>query len=489
MNKSKCNGKTCGTTRLSISGKYVCSHNNFGVLYPELAKLWHASNKLTAYDYLPHSAQKMTWICLDDPCGCHVYQSTIDNKTRGNGCPFCHGKILCPHKNLEVSHPHLKDQWHPDNPPMTTFATNSHKKVLWKCTKPNVCDCHIWETCISDRTRKTPSGCPYCAGHLTCKHNNLAVHFPDLALEWHRDNPPIENYQVNSHYKALWKCKMNPCQCHIWSTAISDRTREDKRCNCPFCSNKKLCPHNNLKAVHPELIPEWHHENKSMDLYSPGSSDIVKWICPINPCGCHEWEAVIADRTGVVKHGCSYCTHQSFCIHYNLETEFPELISQWHPNNEKKMHEYGPFSSKKALWICSHKHVWLTEICNRTGKIKSGCPNCACKQYSKVQIKWLTEVEVNESIVIDHACNANGEYKIQTVGKVDGYCRKTNTVYEFHGTFWHGDPRVYKREDVNKVNKKTYGELYDKTIARENKIKELGYNLVVMWELDYTFGR
>ena len=34
--------------------------------------------------------------------------------------------------------------------------------------------------------------------------------------------------------------------------------------------------------------------------------------------------------------------------------------------------------------------------------------------------------------------------------------------------------------------KVTTEELYDKTIERENKIKELGFNLVVMWENDFN---
>ena len=43
---------------------------------------------------------------------------------------------------------------------------------------------------------------------------------------------------------------------------------------------------------------------------------------------------------------------------------------------------------------------------------------------------------------IQHAGNA-GEYRIPTVGFVDGYCQNTHTVYEFHGCFWHGCPQCY----------------------------------------------
>jgi len=37
---------------------------------------------------------------------------------------------------------------------------------------------------------------------------------------------------------------------------------------------------------------------------------------------------------------------------------------------------------------------------------------------------------------------------------------------------------------VNRVNKKSYGELYNSTCIKENYIKNLGYNLVTIWESD-----
>jgi hypothetical protein len=47
---------------------------------------------------------------------------------------------------------------------------------------------------------------------------------------------------------------------------------------------------------------------------------------------------------------------------------------------------------------------------------------------------------------------------------------KTNTLYEFHGSYWHGDTAVYRR--VTKLNSGlTAGHLYDETIDRENIIK------------------
>ena len=33
---------------------------------------------------------------------------------------------------------------------------------------------------------------------------------------------------------------------------------------------------------------------------------------------------------------------------------------------------------------------------------------------------------------------------------VDGYDSKTNTIYEFNGDFWHGNPNIYNLTDLGK---------------------------------------
>ncbi len=61
----------------------------------------------------------------------------------------------------------------------------------------------------------------------------------------------------------------------------------------------------------------------------------------------------------------------------------------------------------------------------------SGCNKCN-KLHSKVSIEWLDYVAKKENIYIQHAEN-DGEYKIHAINsKVDGFCKKSNTVYEFN---------------------------------------------------------
>lgn len=69
--------------------------------------------------------------------------------------------------------------------------------------------------------------------------------------------------------------------------------------------------------------------------------------------------------------------------------------------------------------------------------------------------------------------------------RVDGFVLKTKTVYEFYGDYWHGNPSKYKKTDINKSTKKTFGQLYKDTIAREDAIKQAGYKIISIWEKDW----
>lgn len=90
---------------------------------------------------------------------------------------------------------------------------------------------------------------------------------------------------------------------------------------------------------------------------------------------------------------------------------------------------------------------------------------------SKAEKEWLDSLNVPER-----------QYWISEAGyRVDGYDPKTNTVYLYHGKFWHGCPETFDPEMIHPVVKLPMKDLYDKTIMYENKIKAAGYNLIVKW--------
>jgi hypothetical protein len=55
---------------------------------------------------------------------------------------------------------------------------------------------------------------------------------------------------------------------------------------------------------------------------------------------------------------------------------------------------------------------------------------------------------------------------------VDGYDPITNTIYEFYGDFWHGNPKIYNLNDINLATKQSFKCLYKYTMKREELIKK-----------------
>lgn len=68
----------------------------------------------------------------------------------------------------------------------------------------------------------------------------------------------------------------------------------------------------------------------------------------------------------------------------------------------------------------------------------------------------------------------------------DGIDRNTNTIYEFDGDFWHGNPRKYDQTKTNPISNKTYGELHNATIKKRAALEAAGFNVVHIWEDEWT---
>ena len=108
-------------------------------------------------------------------------------------------------------------------------------------------------------------------------------------------------------------------------------------------------------------------------------------------------------------------------------------------------------------------------------------------------LEWLTWCDHQQqqhslaSSGIQHVRNA-GEYSIPTVGFVDGFCRDTQTVYEFQGCFTHGCPRHYPNRHEKHVRHydRTMQDVYETTQQKINKLRALGYRVVEMWEGEWA---
>ncbi len=130
-------------------------------------------------------------------------------------------------------------------------------------------------------------------------------------------------------------------------------------------------------------------------------------------------------------------------------------------------------------------------VCNKHGSFKQipgdhirgkGCKKCS-NNISLLERKWLESNNIPES----------HRQKTIKINKdkwyiVDGFDPATNTIYEFLGDFWHGNPLTYQQDDMNVVSKKTFGTLYKETFDRFEILKNCGYNLIYVWESEFANG-
>ena len=125
---------------------------------PMLAQEWNyeKNGKLTPASVMPSSNKKVWWKCQKN----HEWQTTINSRNSGVGCPYCSNKkVLIGYNDLQTINPKLAKEWNDEkNGDLTPkqFTAKSGKKVWWKCEKG-----HEWQADIYSRNKGT--GCPQCA--------------------------------------------------------------------------------------------------------------------------------------------------------------------------------------------------------------------------------------------------------------------------------------------------------------------------------------
>lgn len=174
--------------------------------------------------------------------------------------------------------------------------------------------------------------------------------------------------------------------------------------------------------------------------------------------------------------GCNQCGYDQ--ASEKLSDSFETVVAKVkliHGNRYKYVRLFKKSKQRVLEIMCQIHGTFLQIVSDHLSG--SGCPKCAYTNSSLRENKWLDSIGILKE---------NRQIMLPSLGKikVDGYNPKTNTVYEFYGDFWHGNPSIYQSEKINPKNGKTFGYLYNQTITRENRIK-LHYNLQTIWENDW----
>ena len=308
-------------------------------------------------------------------------------------------------------------------------------------------------------------GCDKCAGRLI----TTQYEFINFAKQIHKNAYDYSKVMyTNSQTKVIITCKIHGDFEQVPATHIH------KNAGCYKCAGK-------LSTNQNEFITRANEIHKNTYEYSKviyiNSQTKVLITCKnhgdfeqipnshLQGCGCNECGKIIRKDK------------QLFTL-----DEFISKANEIHNN----MYDYSKVNytgaNNDVIIICK-KHNEFNQKPSKHINTRQGCPKCAFTNYSKQQISWLNFISKFFKINIQHAENG-GEYLIGNI-KADGYCKENNTVYEYHGDFWHGNPKIYNQHSINKKNNKTFGELYQSTLKREKQIVDMGFNLMKIWESDW----
>lgn len=270
--------------------------------------------------------------------------------------------------SLGMADPEMAVFWHGTrNRSLTPWDVlpGSVKRVWWQCPQ---CQGE-WHQLVNRQCKQRV--CPYCAGFRAGVPRNLAVTHPELASQWHVDNPRRpEEFLPGSTYRALWQCPV--CR-QIWDERIGKRTEGS---GCPYCSGKRVYAGNSLRMLIPEVAKQWHptrNGEMTPDDVTANSGKKVWWLC--QTCG-HEWKVAIASRNS--DGSCPRCNFRKVDPDNTLGYLFPDLAQDWNPKRNGNMSpmDLAAKSNVRVWWTCRDcGHEWATAVANRTVG-GTGCPVC-----------------------------------------------------------------------------------------------------------------
>jgi hypothetical protein len=380
----------------------------------------------------------------------HIYGKT--------GCPKCAGKYQTLESFIEKAskiHNNMYDYALVD-------YKNAHTKVIIICP-------------IHGKFQQTPANhtlgennCPACSEEKRIQQRTLDVEtFVERSNIIHNNK---YDYKLVD-YKNSTTGVIIICPIHGNFSQLPD-THTHGKAGCPKCAGKNQTTEDFIEKAN--II----HNNK----YDYAKSIYID-ACTKLTITCDKHGDFQQSPNNHIAHqtGCKRC---SFDNKKQTTEDFIEKANIIHNNKyDYSLVDYITTSTKVKI-ICQSHGIFLQSPTHHVSS-KHGCPMCP-QRHSKNSITWLNALATVHGIHIQHGENG-GEYSIpNTLYHADGYCAETKTIYEFHGDYWHGNPQIYKPEVWNKVMEKTMGQRYQETIIRENEIKALGYNLVVMWEYDYN---
>lgn len=185
-------------------------------------------------------------------------------------------------------------------------------------------------------------------------------------------------------------------------------------------------------------------------------------------------------RTTLKNHGVEYPGQSTDIKNKIKQTNLRIRGCEYPAQNEEVQNKMKQTCLKRYGFEHAHSNPLVRQKYYNTNIERYGVKSPFCLKENRcsgtvslMETKWLDSLNIS-----------NRQFQIENYN-VDGYDPVTNTVYEFLGDFWHGNPQKYNSNDIHPLRKITYGEIYNQTLIRLEYIKQLGYNVVHIWESDW----
>lgn len=360
------------------AGQKVSREKSFGAQKPELVKEWHPEKNKgkTPYDVMPYTHQKAWFLCENG----HEWKAYIANRTKGKGCPYCSGHKPTDETSLYAVNPELCKEWNyeknRDKDPKN-YKPYSNEKVWWKCSKG-----HEWQAQIS--SRHDGRGCMECI-------KSSQTSFPEQAIYFYMKKvfPDVENrvklpFLDNNSEADVFIPSLNLAIEYDGYHHRTEQKRDERK--------NKLMKENGIQLI------RVRQKMKKLSLPTLEKFDSIEIV--------HEYES----KTGLDKMITEIFTiiQKAFQIDVekiqinankdrgdilkqlnenerNLESLFPELALEWHPEKNGTLlpSQVSPFTHTKVWWRClkNDKHEWESKVANRSNG--RTCPYCLNRKINE----------------------------------------------------------------------------------------------------------
>lgn len=303
----------------------------------------------------------------------------------------------------------------------------------------------------------------------------------------------VSKYIEGSGKKALFTFLCIRC-CESFSDPVIMCLYRDR--GCPKCSLNTATKYGKRSQLDVLLQCDKLHGGKYIYLYTVYQDmyKLFKFWC-IN---CRTYKEVYPHN---------HCRelNPSGCDDCGKETTRKKLIQGLVKFTSKSKSIYGDlYDYSKVIYVNKDTNVIL--ICSVHGDFEvtpgnhlrrgSGCPKCGAGGFSEISLEYLKMVRIglqaiNADITFQSMENFSKEYRIpNSYYHADGMSYNPNTkqrtIYEFHGTMWHGYPGYYMSHwPFLGKGPSTYGNRHTLTLEKEFYIKSLGFGYIQIWEHEW----